>query len=173
MKRSTVILTSVATLFAALVVGFAVMSGGKSDLKSIKRVDKNSFVVAATVVDKVLDGQIGGAEAKVAHNAAGEFIGFSVDKVARGSVLSQLGLKPEDVVRAVNGKGLTSMEAIKEARRNVQQSSEVVLVVSRDGEQLRLTYEVKRAEGTKKSGAAATEAPPRGPEGAGRRLARR
>ena len=49
MKRPALMLSGVLTLFVVVALGFSFMSGGKADLKSIKRIDKERFVVAATV----------------------------------------------------------------------------------------------------------------------------
>jgi len=100
------------------------------------------------VVDKVLDGKVGGAEVRPHRNQARETNGFVLDGVGRGSVLAQLGLQPGDVIRSVNGLALGSMEAARDARRKVADADRLVLQVTRDGESLRLSYEIKRPKAT-------------------------
>lgn len=80
--------------------------------------DPNSIAKAFSVLPVMVDGKLAGV--RVSSNTYGE-------------QLAQAGLKPEDIVTAVNGRTLDSIEAGYAALESLKSAGAVTLTVSRDG----------------------------------------
>jgi general secretion pathway protein C len=68
----------------------------------------------------------------------GKLAGVRVSSNVHGNLLVQAGLKPEDIVTAVNGRRLTSIESGYEALESLKSAGAVTLTVDRDGSEVTL-----------------------------------
>ncbi len=68
----------------------------------------------------------------------GKLAGVRVSSNVHGNLLVQAGLKPDDVVTAVNGRRLTSIESGYEALESLKSAGAVTLTVDRDGSEVTL-----------------------------------
>lgn len=68
----------------------------------------------------------------------GKLAGVRVSSNVHGNLLVQAGLRPEDIVVAVNGRRLTSIESGYEALESLKSAGAVTLTVERDGSEVTL-----------------------------------
>lgn len=68
--------------------------------------------------------------------------GFKVNFIRRGSDFSKLGLKRDDVIKAVNGQPIRSYKAAMDVYRKVGDMENMTLTIKRGDEEMELEYEV-------------------------------
>ena len=68
--------------------------------------------------------------------------GFMITFVRRGTPFAKLGLKRGDILKAINGRQLTSYKAAFDAYKNASSMSNVTLVIERKKVEMELEYEV-------------------------------
>ena len=76
----------------------------------------------------------------VPHVEDGEVRGLELRRLPDGTLLSESGLFPGDVLKSVNGEPIRSMEAFWTALSRLRGREQIRLVVERGGEVLRLAY---------------------------------
>ena len=98
------------------------------------------------ILDKYI-GDLGAASklgrALLHRGADGNYDGYRLSAIRRGSLADQLGIKNGDVIHSVNGSDLNSMQAAMGAYNTMQNDSNFCLNVTRRGEQQELCYEVQ------------------------------
>jgi len=68
--------------------------------------------------------------------------GFKVNFIRRGSDFEKLGLKRDDVIKAVNGQPIRSYKAAMDVYRKVGDMENMTLTINRGNEEMELEYEV-------------------------------
>ena len=74
----------------------------------------------------------------------GEISGLCIDRIPDGTLLSESGLVPGDVIMSLNGEPLRSLSGLWEHLARLSGTDELRLVVDRSGEEVRLAYELTR-----------------------------
>ena len=69
-------------------------------------------------------------------------LGLRLEKLASGGLLEHLGLRTGDMVKTLNGLQLSSLEGALEAQKLVSSSSNLSLLIQRDGTPVTLEYRV-------------------------------
>jgi type II secretion system protein C len=72
----------------------------------------------------------------------GEVRGLVVGRMPGGTLLSEAGIQPGDVLVSINGEPLRGLEALWEVLSRLRGATEIRLLVDRGGETLRLAYEL-------------------------------
>lgn len=119
-------------------------SSGGDD--GIEQIGDNKWAVPRSLLDKYI-GDLGAASklgrALLHRGADGNYDGYRLSAIRRGSLADQLGIKNGDVIHSVNGSDLNSMQAAMGAYNTMQNDSNFCLNVTRRGEQQELCYEVQ------------------------------
>lgn len=110
----------------------------------IERVSATEFILEPGSLDKLLadPAWVSRQGRFIPQYVSGEPQGFKILGVRKGSFWALMGVKNGDVVRAVNGLPLTTIDATLKAYTQVKGSS-FVLDISRDGAPLQLSYTLK------------------------------
>lgn len=82
------------------------------------------------------------AQTAPARRPTGEIYGFKVLGMQQGSIFSELGLKPMDVIMGVNGSPVTSPQQAMELYQALRNSSKVKLQLERDGRTINMDYNI-------------------------------
>ncbi len=72
----------------------------------------------------------------------GVLVGFRIDKLEKGHLLAELGLKAGDVVASINGRGFDSITALLEFLWSVDNASSLDIVLYRENNEKTLSYDV-------------------------------
>ena len=72
----------------------------------------------------------------------GAMDGFKVNFIRKGSDFAKLGLKRNDVIKAVNGRPITNYKAAMDIYRKVGEMENMTLTIKRGNEEMELEYEV-------------------------------
>jgi general secretion pathway protein C len=106
-------------------------------------------------------------------NAAGKLRGFRAYPGQNRAIFGKLGLKPGDLVTAINGTQLDDPQRSQEVFNTIQTSDHVTVTVERAGQKQEITLNIAQvaSQATKDlestSGAAATGSPPAGADAPG------
>jgi len=121
-------------------------SKSSGDDDGIEQIGDNKWAVPRSLLDKYI-GDLGAASklgrALLHRGADGNYDGYRLSAIRRGSLADQLGIKNGDVIHSVNGSDLNSMQAAMGAYNTMQNDSNFCLNVTRRGEQQELCYEVQ------------------------------
>lgn len=111
----------------------------------VRRLGENTFEVDRALIDKMLASPTALARgARIAPSAKnGKPDGFRMRSVRPGSLFAAIGLESGDVVHAVNGFELTSMDKALEVYTKVRQSTRLSVDVTRRGKPLLLEYSIR------------------------------
>jgi general secretion pathway protein C len=99
---------------------------------------------------RLLDGgdRQAGAEAEIVEATEdGVVSGGRVVAIAPGALLAALGVEPGDVIRRVNGAPVDAPGTVLELYQRLRETSHASIELDRDGEPVRLEYDVKGSEG--------------------------
>lgn len=124
----------------------AAASTDDGDDNGIDQLGDNSFAVDREVVEKYLgdlDGLARLGRAIPHRGADGEIDGYRLSGIRRRTIGEQLGIKNGDIVHAVNGYPLTSMQGAMSAYTSLQSESGFKFEITRRGQQMTLEYEVR------------------------------
>jgi type II secretion system protein C len=77
------------------------------------------------------------------HFEMGKPAGYSVSEVVPGSLMEKLGLKNNDIIKKVNGIGVSRPEEVMQAYSQLQQDSNIELEIDRGGRTEILRYEIR------------------------------
>ena len=123
-------------------------SGGSKggDEDSISKDGENSYTVDRSLIDKYLAdldslGRMGRA---IPHRGPdGQIDGYRLSGIRRNSLGEKLGIRNGDIVHAVNGQALTSMQGAMSAYTSLQNESSFSFEVTRRGQKMKLDYSVQ------------------------------
>jgi len=77
------------------------------------------------------------------HFEVGKPAGYSVSEIVPGSLMEKLGLKNNDIIKKVNGIGVSRPEEIMQAYAQLQKDSNIELEIDRGGRTEILRYEIR------------------------------
>jgi type II secretion system protein C len=77
------------------------------------------------------------------HFEMGKPAGYSVSEIVPGSLMEKLGLKNNDIIKKVNGIGVSRPEEVMQAYSQLQQDSNIELQIDRGGRTEILRYEIR------------------------------
>lgn len=112
----------------------------------VTKLSETSYQIERGVVDRYLGdldalSRMGRA---IPHRGPdGEVDGYRLSGVRRRSIGDQLGIKNGDIVHSVNGQSLSSLESAMSAYQGLSQGSNFTFEVTRRGERVTLSYQVK------------------------------
>lgn len=112
----------------------------------IEQVSENSFVVDRSVLEQHLqdlEGLSRLGRALLHRGADGEFDGYRLSAIRRGTVVEQLGIKNGDIIHAVNGQPLTSVQGAMSAYQNLMNESSFSFEITRRGQRITMEYQVR------------------------------
>jgi type II secretion system protein C len=120
--------------------------GTGDDDEGIEKVSETSFVVDRDVVDRYLgdlDSLARMGRAIPHRGPDGEIDGYRLSGIRRRTVGEKLGIKNGDIVHAVNGHPLTSMQGAMSAYTSLQSEASFNFEVTRRGQKMTLEYEIR------------------------------
>ncbi len=74
------------------------------------------------------------------HVDNGEILGLEIRRLPDGTLLSESGLLPGDILRSINGEPLRGLDSLWDLLARLRDADELRVVVERRGEVLRLAY---------------------------------
>jgi type II secretion system protein C len=75
----------------------------------------------------------------------GKICGFKINKIPEESILSEIGINKNDVIREINGVELDSMEALFFLFNKIRNQNRLEISIERDGEPINLVYILKNS----------------------------
>jgi len=120
-------------------------AGGDDD-GQVRSVGENHYEVQRELVDRYLTDldAISRMGRAIPHRGSdGEIDGYRLSGIRRRSVGDKLGIKNGDIVHAVNGQSLDSMQGAMAAYQTLQHESGFNFEVTRRGQRTTLTYDVR------------------------------
>lgn len=122
----------------------SVTKGG--DDEGVEKLGENKFAVDRSMVEQYLgdlDAVSRMARAIPHRGSDGQIDGYRLSGIRRNSPLDKLGIKNGDIVHAVNGQGLTSMQGAMSAYSSLQNDSSFSFDITRRGKKQNMEYEVR------------------------------
>jgi general secretion pathway protein C len=119
---------------------------GNADFKSgIKTVSDTERIVDRSLVDKMLADPASFARSVRIRpqRENGQVVGFKLRRFGADSPLAALGAQQGDVIKAVNGIQLTSMDQALSAYQNLRSTNKLTFSVMRDGKPVDLSINIK------------------------------
>jgi len=119
--------------------------GGNGDLSGISRISDNQRVVTQDTLRQQLQNlpQLLTQAKAVPHMENGQATGFRVTEIQPDSVFQQLGLEREDVIRAVNGSPVRSVDDAIKAYGNLKTAKSFQLDLLRRGQPVTINFSVQ------------------------------
>ncbi|MEK8023266.1 MAG: hypothetical protein AAB229_05595 [Candidatus Hydrogenedentota bacterium] len=74
----------------------------------------------------------------------GRIVGFKVTVVAENSIVRKMGILPNDVIKAINGQMLDSLERSAQVWEQTKKAQEIYILFERDGKDQVLTYVMRK-----------------------------
>jgi len=121
-------------------------AGTGDEEEGIDQVSETSFVVDRDLVDRYLgdlDSLARMGRAIPHRGPDGEIDGYRLSGIRRRTIGEKLGIKNGDIVHAVNGHPLTSMQGAMSAYTSLQSESSFNFEVTRRGQKMTLEYEIR------------------------------
>jgi len=120
-------------------------SGFRSERSGIRRISDNERVVPQATLRQQLQNlpQLLTQAKAVPHTENGQQTGFRVVEIQDGSVFHDLGLEREDVIRAVNGTPLRTIDDALKAYSNLKSARSFQLDLLRRGRPLTIDFSVQ------------------------------
>jgi len=112
----------------------------------IEQVSETSFVVDRSLLEKHLqdlEGLSRLGRALLHRGPDGEFDGYRLSAIRRGTVVDQLGIKNGDIIHSVNGQPLNSVQGAMNAYQNLMNESSFTFEVTRRGQRMTMEYQVR------------------------------
>lgn len=112
----------------------------------VEQISETEFVVSRAMLDehlKDLDGLSRMGRAILHRGPDGEFDGYRLSAVRRGSLGDTLGIRNGDIIHSVNGVPLNSLQSAMQALQQLQSDPNLKFEVTRRGQPVALNYEVR------------------------------
>ena len=112
----------------------------------IEKVSDTEFIVPRDLLDKQLadlEGLSQMGRALLHRGPDGEFDGYRLSAIRRGSLPDQLGIRNGDVIHSVNDMPLSSVQGAMTAFQTLQNESGFSFEVTRRGQTVSMGYQVK------------------------------
>jgi hypothetical protein len=120
--------------------------GEGTPAEGVTQLGENKYAISKDVFDKYLndpEGLAGLGRALLHRGPDGEYDGYRLSAIRRNSIADQLGIKNGDIVHAVNGQPLNSVQAAMGAFGGLKSESKFCFEVSRRGSPTEICYEVQ------------------------------
>jgi len=114
--------------------------------EGIEQAGENQWTVSREILDEHLqdlEGLSRMGRALLHRGSDGQFDGYRLSAIRRGSLPDQLGIRNGDVIHAVNGMELSSVQGAMEAYSTLQNEAGFSFEVSRRGQTMTLEYDVR------------------------------
>ncbi len=114
--------------------------------EGVEQVSDNRYRVSRDTFDKNINDleSISRMGRALLHRGPdGEFDGYRLSSIRRGSLAEQLGIKNGDVIHSVNGESLNSMQAAMNAYNTMRSQSSFCFEITRRGAPTELCYDVQ------------------------------
>jgi len=123
-----------------------VASSGEPTAEGVEQISDNRYRVSRETFDKNINDleSISRMGRALLHRGPdGEFDGYRLSSIRRGSLAEQLGIKNGDVIHAVNGESLNSMQAAMGAYNTMRSQSSFCFEITRRGAPTEICYDVQ------------------------------
>jgi type II secretory pathway component PulC len=119
-----------------------------STTEGVEQLSETKFAIDKAVFDKFLSDptQLATMGRALLHRGPdGEYDGYRLSAIRRGTIADSLGIKNGDVVHSINGKPLNSVQAAMSAGTDLTggASGPIAIEVTRRGQKMTLEYEVR------------------------------
>lgn len=107
---------------------------------------ENHFAISADTLSKYLsdlEGLSRMGRALLHRGPDGEFDGYRLSAIRRNTIADKLGIRNGDIIHAVNGKPLNSMQSAMEAYNTMQSEKGFEFKVTRRGQEMTMKYDVR------------------------------
>ncbi|MEQ1564737.1 MAG: type II secretion system protein GspC [Myxococcota bacterium] len=126
----------------------AASSGGEETPsgEGVSSLGENKFAVSKDLFDKYIsdpEGIAGLGRALLHRGPDGEYDGYRLSAIRRNTLADQLGIKNGDIIHAVNGQPLNSVQSAMSAYGTMRSESSFCFEISRRGSPQQLCYEVR------------------------------
>ena len=121
-------------------------SGAAASLKAgIRKINENQFEVSRKTLDDVVKNpaKFRDGTRPIPNYKGGKVNGFKLVNMKPGSIYYDLGIRPGDVITAVNGKPLDSPNRALELYQKLGSLNNVSLEVERNGQKRQLSFNIK------------------------------
>ena len=111
----------------------------------VKKTGKNTYQVDRDMLNEQLEdlGQLSRQARVIPHYRGGKPKGFKLVGVRPGSLYSHIGVRSGDILKSVNGEGITSPTKALELFEKLKTSESVTLDIERRGRKTTLEYLIK------------------------------
>ena len=112
----------------------------------IEKISETEYVVPRELLDEQLadlEGLSRMGRALLHRGPDGEFDGYRLSAIRRGSLPDQLGIRNGDVIHTVNGMPLSSVQGAMNAFQTLQNEAGFSFEVTRRGQTMEMGYQVK------------------------------
>ena len=121
-------------------------SSSSSGDDEVQEVGENSFVVSQDLIDTYINdleaiSRMG--RALLHRGPDGQFDGYRMSAIRRDTLPDKLGIKNGDIIHAVNGMDLNSMQGAMSAYQTLQNEKSFNFEVTRRGKRIKMSYEVQ------------------------------
>lgn len=124
----------------------AAATGETPTAEGVEQAGENKWTVSREVLDQNLqdlEGLSRMGRALLHRGTDGNFDGYRLSAIRRGSLPDSLGIRNGDVIHAVNGMELSSVQGAMEAYSTLQNETGFTFEVSRRGQTMTLEYDVR------------------------------
>lgn len=115
-------------------------------VEGVTQSGENKFTVSKDLFDKSisdLEGLSKMGRALLHRGPDGEYDGYRLSAIRKGTLADSLGIKNGDIIQSVNGQPLTSMQAAMEAYNTMKTQTNFCFSVSRRGTPVEMCYDVR------------------------------
>ena len=126
--------------------GAAPAGEAKVSESGVQQISETQFVVPRALIDsnlKDLDALSKLGRALLHRGPDGEYDGYRLSAIRRSSLGDQLGIRNGDVIHAVNGQSLDSVQNAMGAFQTMNSSNKFSFEVTRRGQTMTLNYDVR------------------------------
>lgn len=112
----------------------------------VEKISENEFTVERSMLEKHLDDLEGLSRmgrALLHRGPDGEFDGYRLSAIRRGSLPDKLGIRNGDIIHSVNGMDLNSVQGAMQALNALQSENSLDFKVTRRGQPVDLKYSVR------------------------------
>lgn len=117
-----------------------------SAVEEVEQIGEDQFVVSRQMVTEALSDMesLSRMARPLLHRGPdGEFDGYRLSAIRRGTLLDKLGVRNGDIVHSVNGMDLNSVQGAMQALEALESESKLEFKVTRRGEEKTLSYDLQ------------------------------
>lgn len=112
----------------------------------VKQLDENSFILDRGMVEKQLEDLAGLSSmgrALLHRGPDGQYDGYRLSAIRRGSLADQMGIRNGDIIHSINGIPMNSLEGAMQAYEKLRSESNLEVEVTRRGQPTKLGYTIQ------------------------------